>query len=145
MNNKRKIHYDVWISLGLFAFMGWVWYLTTTFRQADKTAVYPRFLIGIMAALNILMLIGGLRKSAAGNEEKIDVKGMKMPLISLLIIAAYEFLFIKTNYFIATPLFLIALFSYLKQRNWKLMIALIACYLVMVYLVFVLLLKVKLL
>ena len=145
MNNKRKIHYDVWISLGLFAFMGWVWYLTTTFRQADKTAVYPRFLIGIMAALNILMLIGGLRKSAAGNEEKIDLKGMKMPLISLLIIVVYELLFIKTNYFIATPLFLIALFTYLRQRYWKLMIAVIACYLVAVYLVFVLLLKVKLL
>ena len=99
----------------------------------------------IMAALNILMLIGGLRKSAFGNEEKIDVKGMKMPLISLLIIAVYELLFIKTNYFIATPLFLIALFTYLRQRNWKLMIAVIACYLVAVYLVFVLLLKVKLL
>ena len=134
----------MWISLGLFVFMGWVWYLTTTFRQADKTAVYPRFLIGIMAAMNILLLIGGLRKSAAGNVEKIDLKGMKMSLVSLLIIAVYELLFIKTNYFIATPLFLIALFSYLRERNWKLMIALIACYLVIVYLVFVLLLKVKL-
>ena len=97
-----------------------------------------------MAAMNILLLIGGLRKSAAGNEEKIDLKGMKMSLVSLLIIAVYELLFIKTNYFIATPLFLIALFSYLRERNWKLMIALIACYLVIVYLVFVLLLKVKL-
>ena len=145
MDNKRRIHYDVWISIGLFVFMGWVWYLTTTFRQADKTAVYPRFLVGIMAALNILLLIGGLRKSTVDNKEKIDVRGMKMSLISLLIIACYELLFIKTNYFIATPVFLIALFTYLRQKNWKVMIPLIVCFLVIVYLVFVKVLKVKLL
>ena len=144
MDNKRKIHYDVWISLFLFVFMGWVWYLTTTFRQADKTAVYPRFLVGIMAALNFLLLIGGLRKSNGENQEKIDFKGMKMSLVTLLIIAVYELLFISTNYFIATPVFLIALFTYLGQRNWKVMIPLVVCLLVIIYLVFVLVLKVKL-
>lgn len=144
MDNKRKIHYDVWISLFLFVFMGWVWYLTTTFRQADKTAVYPRFLVGIMAALNLLLLIGGLRKSNGENQEKIDFKGMKMSLVTLLIIAVYELLFISTNYFIATPVFLIALFTYLGQRNWKVMIPLVVCLLVIIYLVFVLVLKVKL-
>ena len=144
MDNKRKIHYDVWISLFLFVFMGWVWYLTTAFRQADKTAVYPRFLVGIMAALNLLLLIGGLRKSNGENQEKIDFKGMKMSLVTLLIIAVYELLFISTNYFIATPVFLIALFTYLGQRNWKVMIQLVVCLLVIIYLVFVLVLKVKL-
>jgi len=145
MDNKKRIHYDVWISIGLFVFIGWVWYLTTTFRQVDKTAVYPRFLLGIMAALNILLLIGGLRKTAAGSTEKIDFRGMKMSIVSLLIILCYEILFIKTNYFIATPVFLIALFTYLRQKNWKVMIPLIICFLVIVYLVFVKVLKVKLL
>lgn len=144
MNKSVKIHHDVWISLGLFAFIGWVWYQTTLFRQADKTAVYPRVLLGVMAALTVLMLIGGIRKSTPDNADTLGWKTMKMPMIAFAIIVAYELLFITLGYFIATPVFLIALFLYLGQRNWKVMLAIIASYLILVYLIFVMILKVKL-
>lgn len=144
MNTSRKIHYDVWISLGLFAFIGFVYYETTLFKQADKTAVYPRILLGVLAALTIILLIGGIRKSTPTNDEKIKWGDMKMSLISAAIITVYELVFITLGYFVATPLFLLSLFTYLKQRNWKIMIAVIAVYLILVYLIFVMLLKVKL-
>jgi len=144
MNTPRKAHYDVWISLGLFAFIGWAWYQTTLFRQADKTTAFPRVLLGVMAALTVLMLIGGIRKSTPANTETFGWKSMKMPLTVFAIIVVYEILFITLGYFVATPLFLLLLFTYLGQRNWKVMLAIIACYLILVYLIFVMVLKVKL-
>lgn len=145
MSGIKKIHHDVWISLGLFAFIGWVWNLTTGFVQPEKTAAFPRFLLMILAALALKVLLDGIRKSRRGDLEELNWKVMRMPLISYAIIAVYEIAFVKIGYFTATPLFLISLFLYLKQRNWKLMIPVIICYLIVVYLVFVMLLKVRLL
>lgn len=140
----KNIHYDVWISLGLFLFIGWAYYETTLFRHTETTAVFPRILLGVMAALTLIMLIGGIRKSTPEKVEHLAWKTMQMPLVVLVFIAAYEALFILLGYFIATPVFLIGLFLYLKQRNWKLMLAVTAVYLILVYLIFVLVLKVKL-
>lgn len=144
MIKLKNIHYDVWIGLGLFAFIGWAWYETTRFRQADQTAVYPRILLAVMAALVVAVLIGGIRKSTPEDAKHLSWKTIQMPLVAAAIIAAYEALFITLGYFIATPVFLIGLFLYLKQRNWKIMISVTVAYLVCVYLIFVLLLKVKL-
>lgn len=144
MSGVKKIHHDVWISLGLFVFIGWVWSLTNGFVQPQKTAAFPRFLLLILAALTLKMLIDGIRKSRCGNLEQLNWKVMKMPLITYAIVAVYVIAFIKVGYFIATPIFLAALFLYLKQRNWKLMIPVIICYLIAVYLIFVMLLKVRL-
>ena len=145
MNKLKNIHYDVWISLGLFVFIGWAWYETTKFRQASETAVFPRVLLGVMAALTVIMLIGGIRKSTLESAEHLNWKSMKMPLVAAVIIAIYEALFITLGYFVATPIFLIGMFLYLKQRNWKVMISVTAIYLILVYLIFVMVLKVKLL
>lgn len=140
----KNIHYDVWISLGLLAFAGWAWYQTTLFRQAEHTGAYPRILLGIMAALTLIMLIGGIRKSTPEDAKHLGWKTMKMPLVAAVIIIVYEILFLTLGYFIATPVFLIGLFLYLRQRNWKLMIGVTVIYLILVYVIFVMVLRVKL-
>lgn len=140
----KKLHYDVWMGVILLLFVGWAYYQTTLFRQADKTAVYPRFLLTVLAALSIILLIGGIRKSRKSQADHLDWSNMKMSLVSAFIVIAYEILFITVGYFIATPIFLITLFTYLKEKNWKIMLTVIAVYLVLVYMIFVKILMIPL-
>lgn len=150
---KKKLDQDVYISLILFVFAGWVFYCTVD--MPSGAAVFPRLLVAAIAVFNADVLIKGLKKTKAaalaaasgaeGEAKGITWKDAKMPLKAYLFIAAFVILFSTVGYFIAAPLFFIGLMLFFKIRSWKTIIPVTAVYLIFIYIVFVWQLKVPLL
>lgn len=71
---RLRIGPDFWIAIGLLVFAAAVYWITTTFNTVPRAlvrgmqpAVYPRFLVGVMAALAVLLAISAWRNRATDN------------------------------------------------------------------------------
>ena len=87
----------------------------------------------IIAALDCIVLYRGIRLSGPAKEDKaFNFKEMKLSLLSFLFFIVYEILFIKFGYFIATPVFLVAIMIFFGERNWKVIVPVVLGYLLIV-------------
>lgn len=148
MDNKRsiKIHQDVPISILLLALGGYLFFLTT--KMLPGAALFPQISLIVFMVLMFLVLIGGVRKSAAASKsgEEMDIRLLKweqnkMPYALFGITVVYVIMMDKMGFFPATTVFIPLTMLFFRNRNWKLYGAMTAGTLLFVYLLFVLFLK----
>lgn len=142
----KKINQHVFIAVIIYAFIGIVLIGLKSINEASSN--YPRMLMYIMAVLNTFLLIDGISRSKTGSTEKqsaITWKETRNSIVTLLIVFAYVAAFQFLGYFIASAGVIVGLFLYYRIKSWKTIAIFTAGYLVFAYVVFVLLLKVRLL
>ena len=132
---KKKIHQDVFIGIACMVLTGFVFLINA--KVPSDVAAMPRLLASLMAILSVILFVQGIKKS--GSEEKpfLTVDILKVPCITWIIVVAYVVLFKLCGYFIATPIMLIVLMRFMKQTSWKVIIAIIVVYLLIIYIFFV--------
>ena len=136
--NKKQIHQDVYIGflcVGLCVLI----YALNMNLPADA-ALMPKLLVGLLSILSVLIIAQGLKKSKvpADQQKKLLVwEDFKVPMVTWGIVALYVALFYFAGYFIATAVIIPLLMRYMKQINWKLIIAIDVGYLLVIYFAFV--------
>lgn len=137
--NKKHIHQDVYIGFVGLLLCALIWAVNA--GLPSNAGMMPRLLDGILAFLSAIILIQGLRKSKLPEEEQgkkaFTVDAIKIPVITWLLVVAYVALFKFTGYFVSTGVMLIVFMRFMKQTNWKVIIAITVIYLLLVYGVFV--------
>jgi len=116
-------------------------FIVQSFKLPDSAAMMPRMLAGLIMALSVIMVCQGLaahqRMVKAGRKEEIPVINVKLVTLFLIFIVAYVALIDVLGYFIATPLFIIGTYMFLKALSLKNAIIVAASFCVLVYGVFV--------
>lgn len=142
---KKQIHQDVYIGIIALLFCAFVAYLNMGLNGGAGTM--PLLLAGLLAAFSIVILINGIRKSNFPKEKQgkkfITKDVMKYPFLAWCLIGIYVLLFYLTGYILSTAIMVPVLMIFMKQRNWPVMIAIVAVFLLLVYFVFVRLLSVN--
>ncbi len=138
---ERKLHQNVYISIPIFLFCGFVMVIN---RGLDKnTAMMPYMLTAFLAALGIVILLDGLKQTAKARSEGQEIKpyltwgGIKYPLMTFVLVACYAVLFWFAGYFVATPVMVVALMRFMKMTSWKTILLIVLCYIVFIYFFFV--------
>ena len=142
---KKQIHQDVYIGIVALIFCAVVFFMNYGLKgDAD---VMPMLLDSLLAIFSVIILVGGLKKSKLPAKEQgekfITLDAVKYPLLIWCLVVAYVVLFLLTGYLISTGVMLLVLMVFMKQRNWKVMLAIDAVYLAITYGVFVKLLSVN--
>lgn len=136
--NKKAIHQDVFIGFFCVGLCLLIYALNKDLPS--DAAMMPKLLDGLLAILSVLIINQGLQKSKvpADQQKKLLVwEDFKVPLVTWGIVALYVALFYFVGYFVATAIIIPLLMRYMKQTNWKLIIAIDVGYLLVIYFVFV--------
>ena len=142
---KKSIHQDVYIGLVCFALC--IGIFLQNRGLAGGAGTMPLILDAILAVLSAAIFIGGLRKSKLPEEKQgkkaFTADALKIPFIFWLFVAAYIVLFRLIGYFLSTAVMMIAMMLFMKRRDWKTMIIIDIIYLLVMYFVFVRVLKIN--
>lgn len=141
---EKTLHQDVFIGFVCLGVCVLIYALNTSLP--DQATLMPKFLVGLLAIMSVMIIGQGLKKSKvpAKEQKKLLVwDEFKMPLIAWGIVVLYFVLFYLAGYFVATAVIIPALMLFMKQRSWKLILGIDAGYLLIIYVVFVRLLKVS--
>lgn len=142
---KKQIHQDVYIGIVALVFCVVVLFLNTGLNGGAGTM--PLLLDALLAIFSVVILINGIKKSNLSNEKQekkfLTIDVLKYPFLAWCLVGAYVLLFYLTGYIISTAIMVLVLMFFMKQRNWKTMIAIVAVYLILVYVVFIRLLSVN--
>ena len=133
---KKQIHQDVIIGFVCLALC--LLFYAMNRPLPSEAAMMPNLLVGLMTVLSACILYQGVVKSKAPAEEQKKLftwDGVKIPLITWGIVLAYVLLFV--GYFVATAIIIPVLMRFMKQTSWKLILAIDAGYLLVIYFVFV--------
>lgn len=136
--NKKQIHQDVFIGficLGLCVLI-----YALNMNLPGDAALMPKLLDGMLAVLSVLIINQGLKKSKAPADQQKKLliwEDFEVPLVTWGMVALYVVLFYVVGYFVATAIIIPLLMRYMKQTNWKLIIAIDAGYLLVIYFAFV--------
>ena len=110
-------------------------------KLPDSAALLPRLLAGLIMALSVVMVCQGIiarrRMVKAGLKEEIPVINVKLVTLFLICIVAYVALIDVLGYFIATPIFIIGTYLFLRALSLKSAIVVAAGFCALVYVVFV--------
>jgi hypothetical protein len=119
---SKTIHEDVNISIFIFVIL--LLFIPSTLSLRKDSAIFPVILLIAIVFLNIILLINALKKTKKikANDKEIKWEIIKSPLMVFLLTVAYAFLFAKTNFYIATTVYMIALMKYYKVKSLKLII-----------------------
>lgn len=116
-------------------------FIIQSMKLPSSAALMPRILASFIIVLSAAMVWQGLRAHRrmvqAGEKEVIPY--INVPLVSMFLafIVAYVFLIEVLGYFIATPLFLIGTYGFLRAMKLRNAILVAAGFCVLVYGVFV--------
>lgn len=146
---RKKLHQDIYIAILIYLFAFTMFFLGRNIRSADSK-LYPFICLGLMVALNTILLVNGILKSrkltaeelAAANTVRWDE--IRKPLLIFLGIIAYVIIFDFFGYFIATALMMLGFMWVLGVRDWKVLIFVPGVLLALIYLFFVMKLHVPL-
>lgn len=147
---KTKIHYDVFIAVGIIFFMMFLWHTSNGFVYANETARFPKIVITVIIILAAIMLMSGIKKSKAKMNNDADqtrvpfLKKYGKPLLVYGLFVIYLLVFYFANFFVATAIMLVGLMWYFGVRDWKPLIIIPICFLTLAYFVFVKILSVNL-
>ena len=141
---KKQIHQDVYSGVIALIFCAVVFFMNRGLKgDAD---IMPLLLDGLLAVLSACILISGLKKSKLPAKEQgpkaLTWDIVKVPLLAWCLVIAYVALFFLTGYLVSTAVMLPVLMFFMKQRSWKVMLAIDAVYVAVTYGVFVRLLHV---
>ena len=116
-------------------------FIVQSFKLPDSAALLPRMLAGLIMGLSVIMVCQGLiahrRMAKACLTEEIPVINVKLVTLFVIFIVAYVALIEPLGYFIATPLFIIGTYLYLRATNLKNAIIVTVGFCALVYGVFV--------
>lgn len=145
MTNNKKARQDVIVSIFIYVFIALAF--LPTIKMKNGAQMMPWLILAIALLCNTINLI----RTIAGAGKKTDSEGylsfsdIKIPLLVFLGIVVYAIMIKYTNYFVATGIFL-PVFMLLEKVKKYWMIALIdVIYLVFIYIMFIVVLKVPLL
>lgn len=111
---------------------------------------FPNIILGLMAVtntINVFLIVARDRRDRAkgiNDAATITFNDVKFPLIAFLGTVAYTALFVLTNYFIATAVFIVAFMVIERIRPWWLIAVITVCYTAFIYWLFVVQLSVRL-
>lgn len=150
---KIRIHPDVWVALVILAIMGVLYYLTSNFMYAQSTATFPRMIIVAIIVCDLVVLLKGIRVTVELNRAP-QTEGekntptfwqqYKAPTLAFLIFIAYLLIFYFLNFYVATALMLVGMMLFFGVRSWKPLVFVPAGFLLATYLLFELILHVRL-
>lgn len=116
-------------------------FIINSFKMPSSAAMMPRILAGLIMLLSVSMVFQGLaahqRMVKAGEREVIPEINVKLVSLFLLFIVAYVFFIEILGYFVATPLFIIGTYMFLKAMKLRDAILVAAGFCALVYGVFV--------
>lgn len=138
--NLKKLHQDVWI--GIFILVLCAVFFLVNGKLSSDSGMMPRLLLAIMSVLGICIAVTGFQKSKNATPENpvtkmISCESLKVPFSAYLYIVAYVILFKLVGYFVATPVFLLALIRHFKVKSMKVPVLVTVIYLAVIYLFFV--------
>ncbi len=145
---KKKLHEDIIFSIVVYVFLIFM-AITGTKIRFPESRTYPYILLGIMFGLNTVLLINTIRFSRSATAEEVEEaqsikwKTSRYPLMIWLVLVGYVALYDFTNFYVATAVMTEAMLYLLKIRNWKWYVFLPIGLLLGVYLLFVVVLKVR--
>lgn len=140
----KKVKQDLLACSIIYVFMLFCFWQTLTMKTGSE--IMPRLVLAVAlicnTALVVRVLING--KKVSDSEAYTSISEIKVPILMFLGVVLYCLIFSFTNYFIATAIMLLAFMLIEKVRPiWKI-IAIDAVYLVFIYVLFVMVLKVPL-
>jgi uncharacterized membrane protein YidH (DUF202 family) len=116
-------------------------FIVQSFKFSDSAALMPRILASLIIVLSVAMTYQGYRarQRAARAGEKEEIPHINVPLVAtfLAFIVAYVLLIGILGYFVATPLFLIGTYLYLRAMSLRSAIIVACGFCALVYGVFV--------
>lgn len=122
---RKSIHDNLYICIIVFVFLALLIPITLKFPR--DSAIFPMMLIIGIGILNTILLFNTLKKMKKNSETGVEYNRIKWeiikkPLVVFLLTVVYAFLFDKTNFFIATTIYMIALMKYYKVKSSKVII-----------------------
>lgn len=139
MKTISQFKQDLITGLVIYAFLLCMFFQTLNLLPAS--ALFPRAVLLLMALLNTAMIVLGYRKKGEGN---ITWATIKMPLLYFGGVVVYAALYRFMGYFPSTAIMLIGLMMASKVRPWWKAALVTVVYLIFIYVLFVLWLKVRL-
>ena len=116
-------------------------FIVQSFKMSSSAALMPRILAGFILVMSAAMVWQGLRahQRMVRAGEKEDIPYINVPLVAsfLVFIIAYVLLIEFLGYFIATPLFIIGTYLYLRALSFRNAILVAIGFCILVYGVFV--------
>ena len=116
-------------------------------RLLPDSRVFPNIILGLMTVantVNIVVVLQKERKEKGSQEKLITFREVRFPLLAFLGAVAYVVLFVLTNYFIASAVFIVAFMLILKVRPIWLIAVITVVYSAFIYWLFVVQLSVRL-
>jgi hypothetical protein len=119
-------------------------FIVQSLKMADSAALMPRMLAVLIMLLSVIMVMQGLaarrRMIRDGRKEEIPVINVTLVTLFLFFIAAYVVLIEVLGYFVATPLFVVGTYMFLRAMKLRNALFAAAGFCALVYGVFVTLL-----
>ena len=142
---NRKAKQDIFACILIYAFMLFCFMQTFTMKSGAETM--PRLILSVALICNTALLVRTVRqlKKNPSNEGYTSISKIKVPILMFLGVVLYCVLFSFTNYFIATAILILVFMLIEKVKPLWLILTIDAVYLVFIYVLFVVVLKVPLL
>ena len=116
-------------------------FIVQSFKLTDSSALMPRMLAVLIILLSVVMILQGFaarrRMIKAGQREEIPAINVPLVTLFLIFIVAYVVLIEVIGYFVATPLFIIGTYLFLKAMKPRNAVLVAAGFCALVYGVFV--------
>jgi hypothetical protein len=116
-------------------------FIVQSFKLTDSSALMPRILAVLIILLSAFMVVQGVtarrRMIEAGQKENIPPVNVPLVTLFLIFIVVYVALIEVIGYFVATPLFVIGSYLFLKAMKPRNAIFVAAGFCALVYGVFV--------
>lgn len=139
----RNIHANVWIG-GVLIILSAIFYGMAGKFVNPSAAVWPRAVLGGIIILSALLVLNGVKQTAAhADPGLIPLDIIKGPMAALLVIVVYAVLMKFTGYFVSTAIFLPFGMFALGQRNWKAILGVTVGLELFVYVLFVMQLQLR--
>lgn len=142
MNKKAK--QDILACVLIYAFMLFCFWQTLTMKSGSATM--PRLILSLALICNTALLVRCVMQlKNPGSEGYTSIAEIKVPILMFLGVVLYCLLFSFTNYFIATAVMIAVFMLIEKVKPLWLVLVIDVTYLVFIYVLFVMVLKVPLL
>ncbi len=152
---RRAVHQDVFIGIVMVIISVLLYAKSST--MPEGAAQFPTIILTLFSIFGLVITIGGVGKTRAANskqaeepkiadsrEEVLSFSKIKMPFVSILIVAAYVILLSVLGFFVATSIFIIGFMMFYRVRSWKKIFLTVFCIDLFVYLLFIIQLNVPL-
>lgn len=148
----KTLHHDIYT--GAIILIASVVFSLNTSHLPGDARVYPLFVIVLLIFLSILLIMDGIRKTKKENnneqvnysddEEKLELKTLKMPFIIFASTALYVILMPIIGFFVTTSFLLVSILIILRNKSVLSYIGVVLITNVFIYILFVQMLQVRL-